>query len=72
MSRFTFESEVAALDTSLRFLTLRVVIIMADVSGNMDETMLYILKAGRNPTTRHLARTQRASVAGRKDHGRCT
>ena len=59
-----------AMDTSLRLLALPLMLLVEEVFGSTriqiagdNQSMLFILKTGRNPTMRHLSRTHRVSVA---------
>jgi hypothetical protein len=62
------------MDTSLRLLALPLMLLVEEVCGNTrvhiagdNQSMLLILKIGRNPTMGHLSRTHRASVVWRQE-----
>ena len=70
VSRSTTEAEIVAMDTSFRHLTLPDLSIVEELFPNTrvrvfrdNQSMLAILKTGRNPTMRHLSRTHRVSIA---------
>ena len=67
----TSEAETVAMDTSLRLLARPLMLLVEEVFGTTriqiagdNQSMLFSLKTGLNPTMRRLPRTHRVSVAG--------
>ena len=70
VSHSTPEAEIVAMDTTIRLLALPLTSIADEVFGATkiqimgdNQGMLCVIRTGRNPTMRHLARTHRVSVA---------